>query len=248
MSIVQGERRMQARDIMTPDVISVASDTPLGEVVRVMLKHRISAVPVLNDGTLVGIISEGDLLRRVETGTDAPPSRWLELIHSGDVRAADYVRTHGRRAEEVMTRNVITVGEDATLAQIARILASHRFRRVPVMRGERLVGIVSRANLLQALASQLPEPGDTGKVDDRRIRDALLEEIARQSWAPGDASVTVKDGIVHLWGTVESEAKRQALVVTAENIPGVVAVEDHTQKLVALDLIDRPNWPSPARP
>jgi CBS domain-containing protein len=240
---------MQARDIMTPDVICVAPDTSLPEIVRTMLEHRISAVPVLDDGTLVGIVSEGDLLRRVETGTDAPPSRWLELLHSGDLRAADYVKTHGRRAEEVMTRAVITVGEDASVAQIARILAAHRFRRVPVMRGERLVGIVSRANLLQALASRLAPAADSGKADDRRIRDALLAEIARQSWAaPGDASVTVADGVVHLWGTVESEARHQALLVTAENIPGVVAVEDHTQKPAAEALLDRPNWPRPAPP
>ena len=240
---------MQARDIMTPDVVCVAPDTPLPEIVRIMLEHRISAVPVLDDGTLVGIISEGDLLRRVETETDAPPSRWLELLHSGDVRAADYVKTHGRRAAEVMTRVVITVGEDASVAQIARILASHRFRRVPVMRGDRLVGIVSRVNLLQALASRMVAPAEPGKGDDRRIRDALLAEIARQSWAaPGDAGVTVTDGVVHLWGTVDSVAKHQALVVTAENIPGVVAVEDHTQKPVEADLLDRPNWPSPARP
>src|SRR5574340_1429181 len=116
---------MHARDIMTPDVICVAPDTPVSEVVATMLRHRISAVPVLRDGQLAGIVSEGDLLRRVETGTDGPPSRWLELLHSGDVRAADYVKTHGRRAEEVMTRDVVTVGEDASLVQVARILAAH---------------------------------------------------------------------------------------------------------------------------
>lgn len=240
---------MQARDIMTPDVICVAPDTPLAEVVRTMLQHRISAVPVLEDGVLVGIISEGDLLRRVETHTDAPPSRWLELVHSGDMRAADYVKTHGRRAAEVMTRAVVTVGENASVAQIARILASHRFRRVPVLRGERLVGIVSRANLLQALASRIALPAAPVTTDDRRIRDALLAEIAAQSWAaPGAASVTVSDGVVHLWGTVESEAKRQALVVTAENIPGVRSVEDHTQPSASVDPMDRPNWPQPAAP
>lgn len=240
---------MQARDIMTPDVICVAPDASLADVVHTMLKHRISAVPVLDDGALVGIISEGDLLRRVETGTEGPPSRWLELLHSGDVRAADYVKTHGRRAGEVMTRSVITVGEDASTAQIARILASHRFRRVPVMRGDRLVGIVSRANLLQALATHMtPAPEQPGQ-DDRRIREALLAEVARQSWAaPGDVGVTVTSGVVHLWGTVESDTKRQALVVTAENIPGVTRVEDHTQPPVAADPLDRPNWPSHGRP
>lgn len=240
---------MQARDIMTPDVICVAPDTALVDVVRTMLQHRISAVPVLDDGTLVGIISEGDLLRRVETHTDAPPSRWLELLHSGDLRAADYVKTHGRRAAEVMTRAVITVGEDASVAQIARILAAHRFRRVPVMHGERLVGIVSRANLLQALASRIAVPAEPLAVDDRRIRDALLAEVAEQSWAaPGDASITVHEGIVHLWGTVESQARRQALVVTAENIPGVRGVEDHTHTAATLDPLNRPNWPEPAAP
>jgi CBS domain-containing protein len=240
---------MQARDIMTPDVISVAPETSVADVVRLMLQHRISAVPVLDEGRLVGIISEGDLLRRVETGTDAPPSRWLELVHSGDARAADYVKTHGRRADEVMTRSVITVGENASLAQIARILAAHRFRRVPVMRGERLAGIVSRANLMQALASRMAAPAEEPTADDRRIRDALLTEIASQSWAaPGDASVTVSNGVVHLWGGIDSEAKHRALVVTAENIPGVTAVEDHMQRTPAIDPVDRPNWPAPARP
>lgn len=240
---------MQARDIMTPDVICVAPDTRLPDIVRTMLEHRISAVPVLDDGTLVGIISEGDLLRRVETGTDTPPSRWLELLHSGDLRAADYVKTHGRRAEEVMTRAVITVGEEASLAQIARILAAHRFRRVPVMRGERLVGIVSRANLLQALASRMAPATAPSQDDDRRIRDGLLAELARQSWVvSGDTGVTVSDGVVHLWGSVESEAKHQALLVIAENVPGVAGVEDHSWKPNRADPLDRPNWPEPARP
>jgi len=240
---------MQARDIMTPDVICVAPATPVAEVVRTMLEHRISAVPVLDDGLLVGIISEGDLLRRVETGTDAPPSRWLELLHSGDARASDYVKTHGRHAAEVMTRAVITVGEDASVAQIARILAAHRFRRVPVMRGERLVGIVSRTNLMQALASRMAPAAEPVTLDDRRIRDSLLAEVGRQNWAaPGDVSVTVSDGVVHLWGTVNSEARRQALVVTAENLPGVRSVEDHTRPPAVMDPIDRPNWPQPAAP
>ena len=240
---------MQARDIMTPDVISVAPDTPLADVVRLLLEHRISAVPVVQDGAVVGIISEGDLLRRVETHTDAPPSRWLELLHGGSTRAADYVKTHGRRADEVMTRNVVTVGEDAPLVQIARLLASHRIRRVPVLRGDRLVGIVSRANLLQALASHMPPAPPPGSTDDRRIRDALLAEIGRQSFAaPGDASVMVKDGVVSLWGTVESDDRRRALVVAAENIPGVVRVEDCMQRPAPVDPLDRPNWPNPQRP
>ncbi len=240
---------MQARDIMTPDVVTVAPSTSLADIVRVMLTRRISAVPVLQDGQLVGIISEGDLLRRVETGTDAPPSRWLELVHSGNARAADYVKTHGRRAEEVMTRNVVTVGDDAPVSQIARILASNRIRRVPVMHGERMVGIISRANLLQALASRMNAANEARVDDDRRIRDALLAEIAQQSWAaPSNASVTVSEGVVHLWGTVESEDKRRALVVSAENIAGVASVEDHMQRPVAADPLDRPNWPKPARP
>jgi CBS domain-containing protein len=219
---------MQASDIMTQDVITVGPDTPVAEIVRTMLDHRISAVPVARDGALVGIISEGDLLRRVETGTERHRSRWLEFATSAPTLAAEYVRSHGRTASELMTADVVSVEHDAPIAKVAEILESRRIKRVPVLQDGRLVGIVSRANLIQALASTLGAEGG-GVQNDKQIRDALLAEIRKHKWVPSstDTNVIVSDGCVHLWGFIRAESERKAMIVAAENIPGVRRVEDH---------------------
>ena len=146
---------MNAADVMTPDVICATPDTPLPELVRLMLDNQISALPIVEDGRIVGIVSEGDLLRRAETGTEPRPSRWLELVTSTDRLAADYTRTHGRKAGEIMTRDVVTVADTTPIAEVAHLLEARRIKRVPVTRDGRLVGIVSRRNLLQALATNL---------------------------------------------------------------------------------------------
>ena len=159
---------MQAADIMTPDVICAGPETPLAELVHLMLDNRISAVPIVANGQLVGIVSEGDLLRRAETGTEPRPSRWLELMTSSNRLAADYTRTHGIRASEVMTRDVVTVIDTTSMADIAQLLAAKRIKRVPVMRGDKLVGIVSRRNLLYALASRLSGPPGAGPTAQAR--------------------------------------------------------------------------------
>jgi CBS domain-containing protein len=239
---------MRAADIMTQDVVSIAPSASIAEAVRLMLEQHVSALPVLENSGLVGIISEGDLLRRDEIGTERRKPRFLELLTTtGSARAADYVKTHGRRVDEVMSRAVITVDADTTLPEIARIMEKRRVRRVPVLRDGRLVGIVSRANLLQALASRLAAEAPPERIDDRRIREALLAEIARQSWAtPGEASVIVVDGVVNFWGLVGSEAKRKAMMVAAENVPGVVGVEDHMEYWREIDPLNRPNWQGPS--
>jgi CBS domain-containing protein len=239
---------MNAADVMTPDVISAAPDTRLLELVRLMLDHHVSALPIVENGRVVGIVSEGDLLRRAEIGTEPRPSRWLELVTSTDRLAADYSRSHGRKAGEMMTHDVITVADTTPIAEIAHLLEARRIKRVPVIRDGRLVGIVSRRNLLQALATRLSAPPVT--ADDRTIRDAFHTELRRQAWAgsPGAINAVVADGIVHLWGIAADDALRQAIVVVAENIPGVRAVEDHMDRPRLNDPLDRPNWPSPARP
>jgi CBS domain-containing protein len=239
---------MNAADVMTPHVISATPDAPLLELVRLMLDNQVSALPIVEHGTVVGILSEGDLMRRAETGTEPRPSRWLELVTSTDRLAADYTRTHGRKASEIMTRGVVTVTDTTPIAEVAHLLETHRIKRVPVTRDGALVGIVSRRNLLQALATRLTSP--PAAADDRTIRDAFYAELRRQPWAigPGAINAVVAEGVVHLWGIAPDETLRGAIVVVAENIPGVRAVEDHMDHPRVADPLDRPNWPSPARP
>jgi CBS domain-containing protein len=239
---------MQAADVMTPDVISTTPNTPLPDLVRLMLDNNISAVPIVEAGRIVGIVSEGDLLRRAETGTEPRPSRWLELVTSTDRLAADYARSHGRKAGEIMTRDVVTVADTTPIAEVAHLLESRHIKRVPVTRDGKLVGIVSRRNLLQALAVQLSAPPVT--TDDRSIRDAFYAELRRQSWtiSPGGVTATVSEGVVHLWGVATDQALRQAIVVVAENIAGVRAVEDHMDRPRVFDPMNRPNWPRTAPP
>jgi CBS domain-containing protein len=227
---------MKASDIMTKEIISVGPDTPIADVVATLLENRVSAVPVVEHGTIVGIISEGDLLRRPETGTERRRSRWLELARSNASLAADYVKTHGRWARDVMTEPVITVAPDTPVAEVANILESHHIKRVPVVQDGKPVGIVSRANLVQALASRESPPALASGPDDREIRDALLDELRRQRWAtsPSEANVIVDKGVVHLWGIIRSEEERKAVLVATENTPGVRRIKDHMEYPVAV--------------
>jgi CBS domain-containing protein len=219
---------MNASDIMTRGVITVSPDTSVSEVVALLLRHRISAVPVVDHDALVGIVSEGDLLRRTETATETRRSRWLEFAISVPKLAAEYTKTHGRKASDVMTKDVITVGVSEPIAEIASILESRGIKRVPVVQDGKVVGIVSRANLLQALASKVHDEA-VDRTDDRKIRDILFAELGRQKWAPlpSDANILVENGVVHLWGIIQSEEERKAMIVAAEIVPGVKKVEDH---------------------
>ncbi len=239
---------MNAADVMTPDVICAGPETSVAELVHLMLDNQVSAIPIVEDGRIAGIVSEGDLLRRTETGTERRPSRWLELITSSDRLALDYTRTHGRKASEIMTRDVVTVADTTPLDEVAHRLESKHIKRVPVTREGKLVGILSRRNVLQALATRLSTPSPA--ADDRTIRQAFYAELRRQSWAtgPGSINAVVTDGVIHLWGVVADEALRQALVVLAENVPGVRGVEDHMDRRRVIDPLDRPNWPRPVPP
>lgn len=238
---------MQAIDIMTPCVITAAPDAPIGELIGLMLSHNVSAIPIMAGETLVGIVSEGDLIRRAELGSERRPSHWLELISTSAHLAADYVHTHGRHAEEVMTRKVVTVTDSTPIADIAALMEKYRIKRVPVLRDGKLMGIVSRANLLRVLACRIAQ---SATVEDRRIREAILAELRGQPWggSPGEGNVIVQDGVVHLWGYVDSDAERKARIVAAETTAGVRSVRDHMEEWVDPDPLDRPNWPSPGRP
>lgn len=177
---------MQARDVMTTQVTTVHRDTPVPEIARLLLEHRISAVPVVDaEGRVEGIVSEGDLMRRHDTDTDgnSRSSWWLRLFETTETAAERYIRSHGRVAGEVMTRNVVAVDEDVPLSEIALLLEEKRIKRVPVIRDGRLVGIVSRANLLRALASRPTPPHAPGRTDDQALRERLLKEIGSQPWA-----------------------------------------------------------------
>ncbi|RAI44196.1 CBS domain-containing protein [Rhodoplanes roseus] len=219
---------MKARDVMSSRVVSIAPEATIQDAIKAMLENRISGLPVIDrTGAMVGIVTEGDFLRRAETGTLRKRPRWLEILIGPNSLATDYVRSHGRRVEEVMTRSPVTVGEDATLDEIVSIMERKRVKRVPVMRGREVVGIVSRANLLHALASvsrDLPPSTAT----DAEIRTRVLDELSRQPWAPiALIDVVVKDGVVSLWGSITEAKQGEALKVCAENIPGVKGVVSH---------------------
>jgi CBS domain-containing protein len=219
---------MKAKDVMTPSVITIAPDASILEAVRLMLQHKISGLPVVDkNGTLTGIVTEGDFLRRAETGTERKRSRWLEFLVGPGRIANDYVHSHACKVEEVMTCDVRTIAEDAPLDDIVALMERYRIKRLPVMRGGELVGIVSRANLLHALAGLAREIAP-GPKSDETIRDGVLAELDRQTWAPRHLiDVVVRNGMVELWGTVLDPAQRDAARVAAETVPGVKAVKCH---------------------
>ena len=226
---------MRAADVMTSEVITVGENASVQEAAKLMAEHGISAVPVVDrDTRVVGMVSEGDLLHRAETGTERRRSWWLEIVASTNQLAGEYVKSHSGSVKDVMTRDVISVTEETTVADIAILLETNRIKRVPVLRDDRLVGIVSRANLVRALAMTINERPSGAEAGDRAIRDRLLAELKTQKWAEvSPANITVKDGIVHLWSSYYSDQEKRALVVAAESIPGVRRVEDHMRPVPA---------------
>jgi CBS domain-containing protein len=218
---------MKARDVMVSPVISVKPSCTVKEVAQTLLERRISAAPVVDDkGKLVGIVSEGDLMHRAEIGTERRHSWWLRVLTGDDALAAEYTKAHARTVADVMTRDVITTSPDTPLHEIAALLERHSIKRVPIVRDGELVGIVSRANLLQALAS-------SGKdldipLSDTAIRERILAHLNNQPWAHTLLlNITVNGGVVDLWGITASDAERKAIRVAAESSPGVTAVNDH---------------------
>lgn len=218
-----------ARDVMTRDIISIGPEATVIEAARLMIGRSISAVPVLENNRLAGIVSEGDLVHRAEIGTaDQRTSWWLRLLSDAGSLAEDYIRTHSRYVGDVMTRRVHTVEETATVAEIAGLLDRNRIRRAPVMNGGRLTGIVSRSDLLQAVLRALEQASASAATDDRTIRAHLLDELMHEQWASSNGtSVEVHDGVVSLWGNIGSESERAATRVLAENIAGVRGIEDY---------------------
>jgi len=219
---------MKVKDIMTSPVLSVESESPISQAIQLMLEKRISGLPVLDgQGRLVGIVTEGDFLRRTETGTQRRRSRWLEFLIGPGRLADEYTRSHGRKVIDVMTPDPVTINEQTSLEQVVQIMEKHRIKRLPVLREQKLVGIVSRANLLHALAGVASDIKPV-TTSDEAIREQLLAELGRQSWAPAALiNAIVKQGVVELWGTITDERERQAIIVAAENVPGVKGVRDH---------------------
>ncbi len=219
---------MNAGDVMTTKVVTVGQQTPVGEIVTTLLRLGISAVPVVDEaGGVVGLVSEGDLLRRSELGTEKHRSTWRSFFTGTARLAGDYVRSHGKVASDVMTRDVICVGPGTTLDAIADLMEKHHIKRVPVVQERKLVGIVSRANLLRALAAM--PASDGAPASDTEIRFALTKELASQAWSRrADNSVVVTNGVVHLWGLVTSQEESRALELVSGAVPGVREVQNHT--------------------
>ena len=220
---------MNARDLMTAPVISITPETTVHDIAELLLDRHISGVPVVAKGEVVGIVGESDLLYRQEIGTDPEPVRpsWRALLFEVERRPVDYVKSHARMAKDIMSRRVVTIDEDASARQIASIFASRAIRRVPVLRDGRLVGIVTRSDLIRALAMTTRAAGDPVAQSDEAIRTGLLRELTGQQWwRPEWSAVYVEDGVVHYRGFIESDAERQAARIAAENVPGVRAVDD----------------------
>lgn len=217
---------MKAIDVMVRDVVTVTPEADVASAVKLLVEHDISALPVVDDGgQVVGVISEADLVRRTEIGTDKERPWWLEAMTPASTLAGEFAKTHGLRVSEVMSPHVVSASEDTPLAEIATLLERHRIKRVPIVRDGKVIGIVSRANLIQALASSTqakPAP-----EADRQIRQELLSRLGDQNWTSfGARNLIVADGVVHLWGLVGSSNERTALVALAEAVPGVVRVSD----------------------
>lgn len=218
---------MRAHQIMTRPVVTIGPDAAITEAAAVMLEHHISGLPVVDGaGTLVGILSEGDFLRRGEISTQRRRNRLLRFILGPGQSAADFVHEHGCKVSEVMTTRLVTITEDTSLGAIVALMEKNNLNRLPVMRDGQVVGIVSRANLLQVVASlarQLPDP----TADDDHIRNRIINALGKNDWCPQGLKVSVRDGIVHLGGIIPDERARQAAIVAAENISGVKKIHDH---------------------
>ncbi len=219
---------MRAGDVMTRPVISIEKDAPIQRAIRLLLQHRISGLPVVDSaGRLEGIVTEGDFLHRAETGTQRRRPRWVEFLIGPGKLASEYVQAHGRIVADVMTTNVHAVSEETSLEEVVLLMEKHHVKRLPVVKDEQVVGIISRANLLRALASVASEVPATS-ADDAAVREAFFAELARQPWAPRTSiNPVVRNGVIELWGNIFDEREREALRVMAQNLDGVKAVQDH---------------------
>lgn len=220
---------MQVKDIMTPEVISVRPDAAVGDIAELLMNEKISAVPVLtDDGKLMGVVSEGDLIRRLSGDADEGRPWWVAALSSRANDAKDFIKSHGRTAKDVMTKNVVTAEEETDLGEVAHLLEANRIKRMPVVRGDIVVGMVSRSNLLQAVARGSAKPSNAPAPSDRELRASVQEALRNCGFTTyGSTNVIVEDGVVELWGWVESEEERQALLLAAKEVDGVSEVRDH---------------------
>lgn len=218
---------MLVEDVMTSPVIGVEPSSSIADAAKIMLRNGFSGLPVIaHDGKLVGIVTEGDFLRRGELGTERRRPRWLEfLIGSGRI-ADEYVHANGRRVEEVMSNEVLTTTRRAAIEEVVDTMIRRHIKRLPVVDAGRIVGIVARSDVLRTLAAALP--GEDGAAEsDPGIRTAILAELGKQPWAGlGSIEVQVKDGEVELHGMIFDDRQRRAIQVVAENVVGVKAVHD----------------------
>lgn len=224
---------MKAAEIMVKDVVTTGPEASVQELATLMLERRISGLPVVDGGgRLLGIVSEGDLIRRPEIDTDRVKLGWLRLLLSDEARARDFVKSHGRKAREVMTQPAISVATDAPLAEVVRLMARHRIKRLPVVDKGRLVGLVTRTDLLRAVAArQAVAPADVKDEELRARIDAMLRE---EDWAASAVVyVQVEKGVAQLWGTVESQEQREALILAVRGVPGVKDVQPHLGRVLA---------------
>ena len=220
---------MKAADVMVSTVITVPPEASVQDVANVLMTNRISAVPVVTaGGDLVGIISEGDLIRRVETDTDHRRSWWIELLLGRGPLAAEYVKSHSRKVSDLMSRDVITARPETPLRDVAGLLEKNGIKRVPIVADGKLVGIVSRANLVQALAVQKKPVEAQPPADDLAIREAVMARLDGKLWTKfAPVNVIVRNGIVDIWGIVDTETVRQAIRVAVEETPGVRGINDN---------------------
>lgn len=219
---------MRARDIMTTELVTVAPSTSVSALAQLLVERKISAAPVVDDGKLVGLVSEGDLLHREEVGTEEQPSWWRELFRSTEDRAKAYLKAHGQKAADVMTTSLMTVGPDAEVGEIAEVMERHHVKRVPVVDQGRLMGIVSRADLLRLLVKAADHSSEPVAVSDQQLAQAVLDEIQKAGLATTTTlNVICTDGTIGLWGFVASETERQAVEVAAQGTKGVKDVDNH---------------------
>ncbi len=217
---------MQAKHVMVSSVITGTADMTVLEIAEMLVANRISALPIVGkNGSVIGIVSEGDLIRRAEIGTQKQRSWWLSLFTSSVQLAEEYAHTHARKVKDLMTHEVISVAPDTALSEIARLLEFHRIKRVPVLDKEKLVGIVTRGDLVRVIATASQR--EQSPVADEEIRASILRRLDAESWTNAMLiDVTVNDGTVNLWGLIRSEAERRAVLVAVENIAGVKAIND----------------------
>jgi CBS domain-containing protein len=218
---------MRAIDVMVRDVVTVRPDTDVADAVKLLAEHDVSALPVVDgEGNLLGILSEADLIHRAEIGTEKHRPWWLEAVTGASTLAEEFAKPHGKKVGEIMTSGAISVSEDTPLSEIAALFEQKRIKRVPVIKDGKLIGIVSRSNLIQALATVVGRM-DQHDETDRQIRLDLLSRLQEQKWTDfGSRNITVSARVVHLWGLVGSEAERKALLALAEDVPGVSQVSD----------------------